>query len=114
MKICTNCGSQSPDHFTQCPNCGAQMVQGMPQPAQTASYIPPAYQQEPTTTFWGWIGWLLLSLIPFVGVIIAMTTAKDPSVRNYAKASLIMYAVAFVLGIVRLVAGGLFSYAVNR
>lgn len=100
MKLCPNCGTQNADHFTQCPNCGTLLPDTTPQPVYsgTAGYVPPAYQESPVTSMGGWFGWsLLCGLLPFIGPIIMLCSAKDPSAKNFGKAMLILQAVATVL-----------------
>ena len=114
MKTCPQCGTQNPDHYTHCPNCGAQypIQQPMQQPMQQNAYIPPAYQQqEPVTSVGAWFGWsLLIGMFPLIGAIIMLCCIKDPSAKNYAKLIVVMqvivlviYVLLFLLGI----AGGM-------
>ena len=122
MKTCPQCGTQNPDHYTHCPNCGAQytpqqpmaapMQQPMPQPMQQPmGYVPPAYQPDPVTSVGAWFGWsLLISFLPLIGAIIMLCSVKDPSAKNYAKLIVVMqvivlifYIILFALGI----AGGM-------
>lgn len=116
MKTCPQCGTQNPDHYTHCPNCGAQYpaAQPMPQPMpQTNSYIPPAYQPDPVTSVGAWFGWsLLIGFLPLIGGIIMLCSVKDPSAKNYAKLIVVLqvivlaiYILLFMLGI----AGGMAS-----
>ena len=101
MKLCPNCGTQNADHFTQCPNCGTIRPAAAPQPVYssgTNGYVPPAYQAAPVTTAGGWFGWsLLCGILPIIGALIMMSSAKDPSAKNFAKAMIIVQAVTFVL-----------------
>lgn len=101
MIICPHCGTQSPDHYPQCPNCGAQLIQpqAAPQPMQQPmGYVPPAYQQQPVTSVGGWFGWsLLIGFLPLIGAIIMLCTVKDPSAKNYAKLIVILQAVVVAI-----------------
>ncbi|MBR4199727.1 MAG: zinc ribbon domain-containing protein [Oscillospiraceae bacterium] len=124
MKTCPQCGTQNPDHYTHCPNCGAQypaqqpMTQPMQPPLQqpmpqTNGYIPPAYQQpqDQVTSVGAWFGWsLLIGMLPLIGSIIMLCCVKDPSAKNYAKLIVVLqvivtifYVLMFLLGI----AGGM-------
>ena len=104
MIICTKCGAQHPDHYTQCPNCGSPLSAPQPAPAVNAGYggyIPPAYQQAPTTSIGQWFGWwLLCALLPIIGAIITMNVTKDPSVKNFAKVNIILSIIGLVLLII--------------
>ena len=123
MKTCPQCGTQNPDHYTHCPNCGAQyptqqptlqpmqppVQQPMPQPSpQMNGYIPPAYQPDPITSVGAWFGWtLLIGILPLIGGIIMLCCVKDPSAKNYAKLVVVLqvvvtviYVLVFLLGIV--------------
>lgn len=112
MSICPQCGTQNPDNYSNCPNCGAQLMQQpAPQPAAptTGGYIPPAYQQAPPTSVGGWFGWsLLYGFLPLIGAIIMLCTVKDPSAKNYAKLIVIMQAIVIVIyiGLIALLAVG--------
>ena len=106
MITCPHCGTQNPDHYTQCPNCGNPLVQAQPQPA---AYIPPAAQQPANeiTSTGLWFGWyLLIGFLPIIGSVIMLCATKDPSAKNYAKLMIILqaigiavYALMFILGI---------------
>ena len=104
MKLCPNCGTQCADQYTQCPNCRtdlpASSVYASPQPTYSG-YIPPAYQAAPVTTVGGWFGWTLLcSFLPIIGAIIMMNAAKDPTAKNFAKATLIVQIISIILCII--------------
>ncbi|MGN1132931.1 MAG: zinc-ribbon domain-containing protein [Oscillospiraceae bacterium] len=109
-KFCLNCGSQMNDDETFCRNCGAsQNVQGgynqSVQPngpqAQQQYYQQPAMPVQQVTGMGGWIGWLLLaSFLPLIGTIIALCCSNDQSVKNWAKANLIITAIILVLVII--------------
>lgn len=107
MKLCSNCGTQNPDYYTQCPNCGTALPAAAPQPiysgSSTGGYIPRAFQAAPVTSMGGWFGWTLLcGLLLIIGPIIMMCTADDPSAKNFAKATLIFQIIAIVLSVVLL------------
>lgn len=64
---------------------------------QADGYIPPIVDEDETTVG-GWIGWMLLcSILPIIGQIIMLCCAKNKTIKNYAKANLILVAIAFVL-----------------
>ena len=126
MKICAQCGALVADEYTVCPACGmvlpapqptqeAQPVEEAPQ----APYVPPVYVPPTTPTMnyppvelpktsvsmWGWVGRYALNLIPFVGSLVyfimlfvwAFDSKYDETSRNWAKAQLIIGAVAVIL-----------------
>lgn len=116
MITCPYCGTQSPDSYPHCPNCGGMLAQpqAAPQPMPQQAwpgYIPPAAQPEPTTSLGTWFcWWLLLMFLPVIGTIIMLCTTRDPSAKNYAKLVLILQGVVvgfYVLMIVFSIAGGL-------
>ena len=102
MLTCPHCGSQNPDYYTQCPNCGSALSAAQQQAAAPVSYSAPSYQPiEPVTTTGGWVGWyMLMSLLPIIGTIIMLCSTKDPSAKNYAKLMLILQIIAIVLYII--------------
>jgi rRNA maturation protein Nop10 len=115
MITCPHCGTQSPDYYTQCPNCGGAISGASPQqpvqqpfqqPATTGGYIPPAYQQEPVTSMGAWFGWsLIIGLLPVIGTIIMLCCVKDPSAKNYAKMALVLQCIALVIYIIAFACG---------
>ena len=123
---CISCGAEMPDGTKYCSRCGAaQPVQTdntavPPQGSQqqnTGGYgnnpgnvynMPPrygAFAQPQPVTIGGWIGRMLIPLIPFVGGIIYIImlfvwmcdSTKDETFRNWAKAQLIISAIKLVL-----------------
>lgn len=110
MVTCPYCGTQSPDTYPKCPNCGAQFVPQQtyqqPQPMQQpmGGYVPPAYQQEPVTSVGAWFGWsLLIGLLPLIGAIIMLCAVKDPSAKNYAKLIVILQGIIIAVYILLIV-----------
>lgn len=98
MITCPYCGTQSPDNYPKCPNCGAMFAQPQQPMQQPMGYVPPAFQQEPITTVGGWFGWsLLIGFLPLIGAIIMLCSVKDPSAKNYAKLIVIMQAIFIAL-----------------
>lgn len=108
MITCPHCGTQNPDHYTQCPNCGNPLVQAQPQP-QPAAYIPPAAQQQPMgeiTSTGLWFGWyLLMCVLPIIGTIIMLCASKDPSAKNYAKLMLILQCIGIAFYVLLIILG---------
>ncbi|SDA25036.1 zinc-ribbon domain-containing protein [Ruminococcus sp. YE71] len=79
---------------------GYQNTGGYQSYGQT-NYSQPYYQQSAATTVAGWIGWMLLcSFLPVIGQIIIIVSARDESLKNYAKATLILSAIAVVLTVI--------------
>lgn len=100
MKVCTNCNNTYDERYTSCPSCGA--------PAQSSYPVyAPANTKEPVS-IGGWIGRSLIPLIPLVGGIVYLImlfiwsgdTKKEDTFRNWAKAQLIVMAIALVLAII--------------
>lgn len=100
MKRCGTCGAVLDDHVAFCNTCGSSVA---------ANY--PAYRRQPAkepVSVGGWIGRSLIPCIPLVGGIVYLImlfiwsgdTKKEESFRNWAKAQLILTAVAIVVMIV--------------
>lgn len=103
MARCNQCGSELPDYYTSCPNCGGGVVKQAPpvQPYPQAGGYIPMQQQREITSMGAWFGWTLLcSILPIIGPIIMLNSAKDPTAKNYAKLMLILQAVMIVLLII--------------
>ena len=146
MKLCAQCGAMVADEYTVCPACGMVLSASQPaqetQPveeAPQAPYVPPVYV-PPTTpvanyapveapkasvSMWGWVGRYALNLIPFVGGLVyfimlfvwAFDSKYDETSRNWAKAQLIIGAVAVILLsllVMVLVALGISAYDVMQ
>ena len=98
MKRCGTCGAIINDNVTFCTNCGANQA-----------YTPVIYQQpaKESVSVGGWIGRSLIPCIPLVGGIVYLIMLfiwsgdrkKEDTFRNWAKAQLILMAVAIVLTI---------------
>ncbi|MGN0633689.1 MAG: zinc-ribbon domain-containing protein [Oscillospiraceae bacterium] len=122
-KFCKSCGAElTNDNAEFCNVCGAPqsnsipnvntapMQGGMPQPNPMGYQTPPMYQQPvyPTfnnysedTTVMGWIGWsILCSILPIIGQIIIIATAKNKTLKNWAIAQFVIMAVVVVITIV--------------
>ena len=99
MARCNQCGSELPDYYTSCPNCGGtQVVRTAAAPQAQPTYSQPPVTTGTETTFGGWVGWLLLcNFVPIIGQIIMLCVSKDPSAKNYAKLSLILFVIAIIL-----------------
>ena len=101
MARCGQCGSELPDYYTSCPNCGSTAInKGAAAGPAPVGYIPPAATRE-VTTVGGWFGWtMLMSVLPIIGAVITMKASKDPTAQNYAKLMIILQAISLVLQIV--------------
>jgi Na+/proline symporter len=117
-RICSNCGKEIlNDSMGFCSACGTKLDSAQPnvnaqqfnnqqyaQPQYTQPYAQP-YQNfapiNPTTSIGGWIGWMLLcSILPIIGPIIMICSAKDESAKNFAKAYFVLLAISIVLIII--------------
>ncbi len=113
MQKCNNCGSEFEGNY--CDYCGMPadtQTQGYTENSQydtnfmrgdsinqNYSYTTPNNAQ-PTTTL-GWLGWQLLeAFLPLIGLIIMLIFSEDESVKNYAKARLILSLVAIVIAVI--------------
>lgn len=110
--FCKNCGSSLPDDVKFCPNCGTENTEdSVPSNGVPSQKSPNAIvgQQEPVPLS-QWC-WLLLNFIPFIGGLIIFVliivwavgnpkTDKYPCRVNFARASLIMMLITFVLIII--------------
>ena len=117
MARCNSCGADLPDYYTSCPNCGGtSLSQGAPAAPAYSGYVPVSEQPREITSMGGWFCWLLLcGIIPIIGPIIMMSSAKDPTAKNYAKMTLIMQIIGLVLAflILFIFASAMMGY-VNR
>ena len=108
--------NQAPQFNNQAPQFNGQVPQynqnanyGQPQYNQTPVYVNPVNEKKDPETLGGWIGVLLLSLIPCVNIIMLFVWAFGnwkPSLKNYARAQLIIVAVIVVLYIIAFVVFG--------
>lgn len=132
MAFCTNCGTQVSDGVKFCTSCGTpiaaapvaeqQPVTAAP-PLQTVQHppsrqtpvyaVPPAstvYQEEPISTG-GYIGILLLLLIPLVNLICVIIWACGGSRKrnktNLARALLVWMLIGTVLAVLIFLTGSL-------
>ncbi|HAG13401.1 MAG TPA: hypothetical protein DCG49_06010 [Ruminococcus sp.] len=99
MARCNQCGSELPDYYTSCPNCGCQSIskgaaaQGY---GQQAGYSMPVQTREITSPG-QWFGWLLLmGVLPIIGAVIVMKSSRDQTAQNYAKLVIILQAISMV------------------
>jgi len=131
MAICSNCGAEIASGKKFCTKCGTPVgataetspakasAASAPAPAATPTASPAQVQGNPEIISTGaYVGQALLQLIPVVGLVVYILWAcglcKSISRRNYAKATLILWAVGLVLGIiitiiVSVTAGSIFS-----
>jgi len=111
---CPNCGTQNDDSNQYCTNCNEQLKasQGNQQ-QQHHTYMPPpspvyAQPTEEPVSVGFWIGIFCINLIPCVGSLVyiimmfvwAFGDTKKKSLRNFARAQLILMAIVLVLAIV--------------
>jgi hypothetical protein len=120
MGFCSACGAKLDDvQQNTAEQSGYQQYNGQqygnPQYGQTYNQpynqvynqqFVPQYQQDftqlnITTSVIGWIGWLLLcSILPLIGQIIMICTAKDKSAKNFAKANLVVLVICVVIAVI--------------
>lgn len=102
MKVCNNCGATLNDNVAFCPNCGSNV------PARYPVYNQPVAAPAQPVSVGGWIGRMLIPFIPLVGGIVYLImlfiwsgdSTKEETFRNWAKAQLIVMAIAVVLSII--------------
>ena len=133
MANCTNCGKPLKQGVAFCTSCGTPVKGGAstktPTKSATAaksaapdatpdvapdatmeaparSIAPDATTDEVITTL-GWIGTILVLVVPIVGLVLyfvwAFGTRGNLNRRNYCRAALIMMAISLVLGIISIV-----------
>ena len=114
MKSCSVCGCTNDESSQYCGNCGAvlsnlnQMQPEQPLPEKPAEVFPnviDSLEKKPSSVSMGaFVGLIFLFLLPVVGVIAAIICAffvkKNEIIRNFARASLIVMGVTFLLQIV--------------
>lgn len=105
MNVCPNCNTTFEGNSGFCPNCGKPVAQNYPVYGNSA---------KEEISVGGWIGRSLIPCIPLVGGIVYLIMLfiwsgdqkKEASFRNWAKAQLIIMAVAIVLCIIAAVIFG--------
>jgi len=105
MKVCSICNTTVNDEASFCSNCGTHL------PAGSSTYQPKVSKYP--ISVGGWIGRTLIPCIPLVGGIVYLIMlfiwsgdkTKEDTFRNWAKAQLIIMAVALVLTIIAVVLG---------
>ncbi len=129
MKTCPKCNTVNNDINVFCETCGnalpvenaeqapeyAPPVQSAPQPpyqpvSQTFYGMPPQFNEDmlpeeyKPVSVGKYIGYSILFSIPVVGFIMLLITAfsggTNKSLKNYARAMLVMYVIGIVLGVV--------------
>ena len=128
--LCPNCKTQNPENAVICAHCGQRLPYERPNaPAAAPSqpFVPqrpaqPSYQEVPLAphrpqadmnqhvSLGKWLGIMLLMLIPILGplvlsvLLLVWAFGKTPqiSLKNYARASLIMVVVYLGLSLVGL------------
>ncbi len=102
MARCTSCGSQLPDYYKSCPNCGGTQLESeaaAPQFQPQHAYVPRSMQRV-SLTGGQWFGWLFLcNLLPIIGPIIMLNVVKDPSAKNFAKMMIVFSIIGLVLSL---------------
>lgn len=136
MKTCPKCNALNNDVNVFCESCGSALpvekpapqapeyeapVQAAPQPQyqpapQPVYAMPPQFNEDmlpeeyKPVSVGKYIGYSLLFSIPVVGFIMLLVTAfsggTNKSLKNYARAMLVMYAIGIVLGIVLVILMG--------
>lgn len=129
--FCTQCGTANDETNNYCINCQSQLrkiqKEVVAQPVQTSSnYNRPnnsnnntaqtnynnQYKQqlEKPVTMGTWIGLMLLSIVPFGGIIalIIALSSQNQSLKNYGKAMLVIMGIGFVLAILAIIVVAVF------
>lgn len=105
MKVCHHCNAVQEDTAAFCTNCGNNLEQN------PRGYREPAKEE---ISVGGWIGRYLIPYIPLVGGIVYLIMLfiwsgdrkKEASFRNWAKAQLILMAIAIVVAVLMVVLFG--------
>ena len=105
MNVCHNCNAALEEGTAFCPNCGKPVAQNYPVYGNSA---------KEEISVGGWIGRSLIPYIPLVGGIVYLIMLfiwsgdqkKEASFRNWAKAQLILMAVAIVLTVLMVILFG--------
>jgi len=116
--VCRNCGSQIADTSVVCPRCGASTA-GYRAPAYTPPpqpvYSTQVFTQAPAQSYADehvsvgmWIGIFFINFIPILGSLIylvmlfvwAFGNTPKRSLKNFAKAQLVLMLVGLILGII--------------
>lgn len=118
-KYCTTCNQRYKEDSVFCPDCGSELVevQSTPAPEVIPEVITPSEELYPavsTATYF----WLNIAMtIPTVGFILSiiLTCApKNRSLKNYARAYLILNIIVIGLGVLgialaTIIGGGIFA-----
>lgn len=116
--VCRNCGSQIADTSVVCPRCGVATA-ARPAPVYTPPpqpvYSTQVYTQAPAQSYADehvsvgmWIGIFFINFIPILGSLIylvmlfvwAFGNTPKRSLKNFAKAQLVLMLIALILGII--------------
>ncbi len=130
MAFCTECGANLPDGMKFCTECGSAVKPAAARVTAAAAYAPaPAYAPDPqpqstppprparleryrapvmddryapvgTGAFLGFTLLFALPLIGLIACIILAVSAKKISLRNYARAMLILSVIGLILSVV--------------
>lgn len=103
--FCRKCGGKLESYASNCAFCGEPVEKY----ATAANYVKeqPVDNTQPHMSVLQWIGLPLLNAIPLVGSIIylvlmfkwAFGSTKDLTLKNYAKANLLMMLIAILVAI---------------
>lgn len=117
--LCKNCGNNLPEGAQFCDACGAstgeQPASAQPFTAATQSVVAtqaPAYATAPAVqplSVGQYLGMFLLMIIPIVNIILVLVWSfggsVNPNKKNYARATLVLFAISILLMII---SGGAF------
>ncbi len=114
IKVCPRCGKTLAANAVFCSNCGANL-NGEPAPAPKAPTAPIADTTPLKTT--DYLLMFLLMCVPIVSFIIFMIWAfsggTNVNRRNFSRAYLLYYVIAFALGIIIGLGFAIFSMALG-
>ena len=125
--VCPYCKANQSDGAQFCTNCGGKFeIVSQPQYQQSVNapytssqmtYQPvggymPAEPEKPVS-LGAWIGWILLcTLLPVIGPIIVLCTAKNETIKNWAKATLILAVIGAVLTVLLSIAVAALGFSI--
>lgn len=111
MPFCENCGRPLPEGERFCPSCGGVSDPNRKASPHASAMRPPKGSPYAVLGSWSFVGTMLLLSIPVVGCIFAIVWAcggaHNINRRNYARATLLLYAIAIVLALVSFFAFGI-------
>ena len=111
MPFCENCGKPMPEGERFCPSCGGVSDPNRKVLPHEAAPRPPKGSPYAVIGSWSFVGTMLLMGIPVVGFILTIVWAcggaHNHNRRNFARATLLLYAICIVLFLVCVFAFGL-------